>query len=468
MTPADPRVEGAGSRAGGADSGGGDAEPAAGPPGPAAGPSGAAPDDPEAKWTAFSRAIVLVLVVSILAVGVCVIALTTVRMGGLAREEVARKAALRACFLARIAFVPVSLENRPMMEQAVDPFGDDPDLIRVELLDARGNVLYSRQDREFPRAGRFVEGSCPITPRSPGQAGEPAGPPVGKARISFGLTRVYDTVERSVLWIAAACALLLAVAALVDLALISRMTARLHDLVGEARTAEKLRHSNQELEQFAFVASHDLQEPLRKVVSYCQLFQRRYKGKFDAEGEDFLRIIVSAATRMSALIQDLLALARVGTQGKPLQAVDCGAVLHEVLAGLQENIRESGATVATEPLPTAMADPGQLSQLLQNLIANALKFHGDKPPVVRLGARREGAWWRFCVADNGIGIDPKYHDRVFEMFRRLHSRDSYPGTGIGLAICKKIVERHGGRLWIESTPGEGASFYFTLAAPKDR
>jgi PAS domain S-box-containing protein len=221
-----------------------------------------------------------------------------------------------------------------------------------------------------------------------------------------------------------------------------------------ART-EELERSNAELEQFAYVASHDLQEPLRMVASYTQLLARRYRGKLDEDAEEFIGYAVDGVTRMQALINDLLAYSRVGTRGGAFEPVDTGAVLDRVLASLGPAMEDAGATVTH--------DPGQLGQLLQNLVGNAVKFRGEAPPRVHVSAERGEGEWTFSVADNGIGIDPEYAERIFVIFQRLHTRGEYPGTGIGLAICKKIVERHGGRIWFEPAPGGGTVFRFTLA-----
>ncbi len=228
------------------------------------------------------------------------------------------------------------------------------------------------------------------------------------------------------------------------------------------KTVADLKRSNAELEQFAYVASHDLQEPLRMVASYTQLLAKRYKGKLDTDADEFIGYAVDGANRMQRLIQDLLAYSRVTTQGHGFELVDCNALLEEVLGSLRLAVDESRTVVTHDVQVTVMADRVQLGQVFQNLIGNAIKFRGQEPLWVHICVERRNDEWIFSVRDNGIGIDPQYAERIFVVFQRLHDRAEYPGTGIGLAICKKIVERHGGRIWVKSQLGKGATFYFTL------
>ncbi|HET7272894.1 MAG TPA: PAS domain S-box protein [Rubrobacter sp.] len=262
-----------------------------------------------------------------------------------------------------------------------------------------------------------------------------------------------------------------------DLASVALDNALLHDsarreLAARKRTeralaelVEDLRQSNTELEQFAYVASHDLQEPLRMVSSYTQLLARRYQGRLDEDADEFIAFAVDGANRMQTLINDLLQYSRVGTRGKPLAPTDTNLVLEAARANLRVVLEETGAKVTSDELPSVMGDPVQLSQLFQNLIGNAVKFRKEgESPLIHIGAERLDGEWLFSVGDNGIGIEAEYLERIFVIFQRLHARTEYSGTGIGLAVCKKIVERHGGKIWVESVPGEGSTFYFTLRA----
>ena len=234
------------------------------------------------------------------------------------------------------------------------------------------------------------------------------------------------------------------------------------------RRTEELARSNHDLEQFAYVASHDLQEPLRAVAGPLQLLQRRYQGQLDGRADEFIAHAVDGATRMQTLIDDLLAYSRVGRVGAARQLTDCSEVLNQALKRLSVALTESGAQVNCGELPTVQGIPAQLTLLFQNLVGNAVKFRDkDRPIRIDIGAQPQGDEWVISVKDNGIGIDSQYFERIFLIFQRLHSRTEYPGTGLGLALCKRIVEQHGGRIWVESAPGSGATFFFTLSAKTD-
>jgi PAS domain S-box-containing protein len=233
------------------------------------------------------------------------------------------------------------------------------------------------------------------------------------------------------------------------------------------RTLEELNRSNEELAQFAYIASHDLQEPLRMVASYTELLARRYKGKLDKDADEFIAFAVDGANRMQRLIQDLLAYSRVGTKGRELLATSSEEALKEAVTNLRGAIEASGAVVTHDPLPSVLADEGQLVQLFQNLVGNAIKYQNPGVPRVHISSTKGAAsTWIFSVQDNGLGIESQYFERIFRMFQRLHKREEFEGTGIGLAICKKIVERHGGTISVESRPGHGSTFRFGLTATK--
>lgn len=235
-----------------------------------------------------------------------------------------------------------------------------------------------------------------------------------------------------------------------------------------AQYASDLARSNAELEQFAYVASHDLQEPLRMVASFTQLLARRYQGKLDQNADEFIGFAVDGANRMQQLINDLLAYSRVGTRGKPPAPTDLTEVLKDAEANLYQAIGESGAVITHDPLPVVSGDQVQLTQLFQNLLVNAIRFRNEAAPRIHVSAQAREEDWLLSVKDNGIGIAPEHQERIFAVFQRLHGRGEYPGTGIGLALCKKIVERHGGHIWVESAPGRGSTFYFNIPGGKEK
>jgi light-regulated signal transduction histidine kinase (bacteriophytochrome) len=236
----------------------------------------------------------------------------------------------------------------------------------------------------------------------------------------------------------------------------------LRDVTSARATNLQLSSSNAELQSFAYVAAHDLQEPLRTVASYVDLLKRRYGDKLDERAASYIEGALAGARRMQNLVDDLLSLSRVETQAHPFEKVDTNAVVAAALENLQFAIDEAQAQVTASSLPDVRGDTSQLRQLFQNLIGNAIKFRAGRVPEIAISALKKGYLWQFAVKDNGIGIAAEYHEKVFQVFQRLHGQSEYPGTGIGLAICRKIVERHGGRIWVESEPGQGTTFFFTL------
>lgn len=228
-------------------------------------------------------------------------------------------------------------------------------------------------------------------------------------------------------------------------------------------TIDELEESNERLKRFAYIASHDLQEPLRMISSYLQLIEDRYAGELDDEAQEYIDFAVDGSDRMREMVNGLLAYSRIDIQDSEFESIDCNALLDDVLTDLQVRIDESDATIVVDELPTIVGDANQFEQLFSNLISNAIKYSGDELPYVEIAVERQNDRRVFSVADNGIGIDPKYADQIFEVFNRLHSNDEYRGTGIGLALCRKIVDHHGGSIWVDSEPGEGTTFYFTLS-----
>ncbi|MEM9090099.1 MAG: ATP-binding protein [Cyanobacteria bacterium P01_F01_bin.53] len=256
----------------------------------------------------------------------------------------------------------------------------------------------------------------------------------------------------------------------------SGLVRAIHYAIERQQTLDKLQHlnqelarSNQELESFAYAVSHDLQQPLQSISGFAQILIMTQRERLDDDANDYVDRIVASSKQMSLLIQDLLAYARVGAAEQPHEPTDCQQLVAEILAELGPNIEEKQAKINIEPLPTIEGNPSQLRQLFQNLLSNALKYHPpERAPQVTVSAALKEGTWQFGVQDNGIGIEPEYFDKIFQIFERLHRKDDYPGTGIGLATCKKIVESHGGHIWVASEPGKGTTVYFTLPAPVDK
>ncbi|MFW9901272.1 MAG: ATP-binding protein [Candidatus Thorarchaeota archaeon] len=229
---------------------------------------------------------------------------------------------------------------------------------------------------------------------------------------------------------------------------------------------EDLRRSNEDLQQFAYVASHDLQEPLRAIVSFSQLLEDKYKNKIDKDGKEFIHFITDGAKKMNTLIKDLLSYSRITTHAKPSKLTNLESILKDALFNLQESIKESGAVITYDKMPILKVDKTQFTQLFQNLLSNAIKFRRKETPKIHIGVNKINDEWIFSVKDNGIGIESKFFDKLFNIFYRLHTKEEYPGTGIGLPICKKIVQRYGGKIWVESEIGKGSTFFFTIFPKK--
>lgn len=408
------------------------------------------------RWARFGRALILLFAGLTLLLGAGLTVSSGMRMRLLLERSFLERGETIGAGAARAAYVPLSLEDEEALAELASQYEGRSDLASLRVLDDAGRQ-WAAYASPHPPGARTLDVEIPIAPPRGGAV-------VGRVEVRMDPARISREVSRQFaasVAINGALALLIAAA---GAAIVRKLTGRMRELAAEAARVEELRRSNRELEEFAYIASHDLQAPLRKIAGFAQLLQERYAGRLDSEADDHIGRIVAGAARMQRLIQDLLAYSRVGSRQLRPEKVETGEVLRQVLSDLEPLLRESGAKVTAGPLPALVGDAGQLGQLFQNLVTNGVKFRGDKPPEVAVAARREGAEWLFTVRDNGIGIEPQYADQVFKMFRRLNAPNAYPGTGIGLAVARKIVERHGGRIWVESRPGEGAAFRFTLSA----
>jgi signal transduction histidine kinase len=417
----------------------------------------AAPSLEALNWAAFGRRLTMGFSVLTVLLGGGLTALSAMRVRTLLELSLAQRGEALAEAVARSAFVPLSLEDRAGLLRITSALEGQASLANARVVDDAGNEW-----AEFTRAGARSTGLLVLTaPIVPPHAR--CAPAIGRVELRMDPGDARAALRRHVLIILAFNALFGGAVLMAGLYLIRRLTRGMRELAREAALAEELGRSNRELEEFAYIASHDLQAPLRRITGFAQLLAERYKGRLDADADDYIERISASTTRMQRLIQDLLTYSRAGSKELERGRVDAGKVLREVLADLEASIRDAGADVSAGALPVVTADAGQLSRLFQNLIGNAVKFRSpDRQARVRVSARRAGGEWVFSVADNGIGIEPQFAADVFKMFRRLHAASAYPGTGIGLAVARKIVERHGGRIWVESQPGKGATFHFTL------
>ncbi len=423
-----------------------------------------APADAGIKWVRFAQRILAVLVVAVMLLGVVLTYLATAQARDLLEDSLAKRGRSTGRAAARAAFVPLMLEDSEALAVVVGDLFASEDLVFLRIEDVDRRLMAERVRRGKPVP--VLEMTFPVVPINETTAPPEEDPtPIGHVRIGIDRGEVDAQIARTITRNLAVGAFLMALAIVPAFFIIRGMTARMEAMVGEVRLTEALRRSNEDLESFAYVASHDLQEPLRMVSAYTTLLGETYRGKLDATADEYIAFAVDGATRMQQLIKDLLAYSRVRTQVRPFEPVDLAVVAAESLKDLKAAIEESSAELDVGPLPLVLGDRVQLRQLFQNLLGNALKYKGAECPRVMIRAVRDGNLWAITVADNGIGIDPRHADRIFLPFQRLHTRREYPGTGMGLAIVRQIVERHGGRIRVESDGRSGAAFHFTLQAP---
>jgi signal transduction histidine kinase len=407
------------------------------------------------KWVDFGRRLVLSVALLLLLVGTGLTALSTLQLTRLLEESLLVRGRTVATAAARAAFVPMDLEDRQALAAIAAEFAGHREVAALRITDAAGE-LWAQGGRG---GDRLLSARAPILAVNPGD-GFPR--VLGRVEVDMDASdiarRRAALVGTSLIVNGGFTAALLSV----GLVLIRNLTLRMQIMVDEAKWVGELKRSNRELEEFAYVASHDLQSPLRKVAGFAELLRESLEGRLGSEADEYIGFIVGGTRRMQRLIEDLLTYSRVGSRQLVASRVDLREVVGEVLSDLDAVVAKAGARVEVGKLPTVVADRLQMTQLFQNLLTNALKFRAEAPLVVRVSAERRGDAWLFSVSDNGIGMEKQYLDQIFKMFRRLHVVGAYEGTGIGLAIVRKIVERHGGTVWAESRAGEGATFRFTL------
>lgn len=410
------------------------------------------------KWVAFGRRLLVGVSALFLLLGVGLTVLSTVQLGRLLEASLRARGRSAAVAAARAAFVPLSLEDGRTLRLLAAEFAVQPELAGLRVVDARGKVWAEAGGARGASEGLLLlEAPVRASPSSGSKAEA-----IGRVEVRMdpsGFARQRRALLGTSLAVNGAFVLALLS---VGLVFIRNLTLRMQIMVDEARWVAELKRSNRELEEFAYIASHDLQSPLRKVSGFAELLRESCGGRLGPEADEYIVLITDGVRRMQRLIEDLLTYSRVGSRQLSLVEVDLAEVVREVLSDLEPQRTAAGARVETAPLPVVRADRVQMGQVFQNLLGNALKFRGKSPLVVRIQAQARQDGWSFQVADNGIGIEPRYQERIFKMFARLHSVGAYEGTGIGLAVTRKIVERHGGTIWAESRPDAGTTFHFTL------
>lgn len=431
---------------------------------PAGSPGDAAPDA-NVKWIKFARRILLVLLGSVALVGAGLTLMATARVRDLIEESLERRGRTIANAVSSAAFVPVMLEDTAAAEDLAARSFRVEELLYLRIEDPSGRILAERSRTPMPPDEKIFAMRHPVLPeRTIGLSEEHASNPVGF--VHLGIDRgeidaaIYREVARNLAWGAA----LVGIVFLPAHFMIRGMILRMESMVGEVRLAEALKRSNEELESFAYVASHDLQEPLRMVASYTALLAEKYRGRLDADADEYISFAVDGANRMKQLITDLLSYSRLRTRSSPFVPIDLNELVGDALKDLRGALTESGGVVTFSDLPRITGDWLHLRQVFQNLIGNALKYHGADPPRISISSRRRENEFVIAVADNGIGVEPRHAERIFLPFQRLHTRREYSGNGIGLAIVRKIVDQHQGRVWVESDGKSGSTFFVALPA----
>jgi len=405
------------------------------------------------KWAVFGRNLVFALILLSAALGAGLTILSAWQMNGVLERALDAEGKIIAHAAAREAFVPLSLEDREALAAIPRSFEHESALSMLSVEDESGKIWaqLSRQGK----AGGLLMQIAPIVPPGGGTA-------IGKVVVGMDTSEVTTLLSQRIGISLIFTAVLVLLVIVAGTATVRNMTLRMLELVNEAQWSDELRRSNLELERFASVASHDLQEPLRKMTTFSELLEKHLGGKLDDPGKIYLSRIVESSHRMRQLIEDLLTYSRASREPIVRAPTPVDTVLDEALGNLELIISERHVQIVRGSMPTVIGQHGALVQLFQNLTSNAIRFGPAEGAKVEFRSRKQKGEWVFSIVDNGIGIDPRHFNKIFELFQRLHPRAEYPGTGIGLAVCKRIVERHGGRIWVESELGKGSTFFFTL------